>query len=82
MWRTPSIVLSTRSFFFRLKAAGAYLCSANAKKELSYTSSPTICLHGVERDFTFLFTAKYVISSNFPLFDVAFKWIAHISPQI
>jgi hypothetical protein len=29
-----------------------------------------------------VFTAKYVISSDFPLFDVAFKWSAHISPQI
>jgi len=57
------------------------ICSTNNKKEMSYTSSPTVCLHGVDREFTF-FLLQNVISSHFPLFDVAFRWIAHISPQI
>jgi len=60
-------------FFPRSKATGCDVdhlpsSGAEAKKEWSYTSSPPICLHGMNRDsFTFFFqnNKSYYYISNF-----------------
>jgi hypothetical protein len=36
------------------KADHSPLSSAEVRNELSYTSTPPVCLHGMQKDFTFL----------------------------